>query len=57
MVYNQSTVAKKWAVVYQERILLEAETEGELRKMMDRTRVPEGGCVCAMPKCDTAFYI
>lgn len=45
-----SDIKKTWAVVYDDRILLEEETETELRKQIHRTRLPNGYDVCALPK-------
>lgn len=47
---DRVSIEKDWGLVYGDLLLLKAETEGELRNKMARTRVPDGAEVVALPK-------
>lgn len=54
---GETVIDREWAAVYADRILLKEPTEGELRKQMARTRVPEGTEVVALPKAHGSIWI
>lgn len=50
-------IPKTWAVVSGDEILLEEETEEELREEMRHVDLPADHEVCALPKTHTSVFI
>lgn len=50
-------IPKTWAVISDDEILLEEETEAELREKMRYTDLPADHEVCALPKPYTSVFL